>query len=140
MSISREDGPLKWNLNSALAVGGFALTILLQVIGGTVIWTNQSNDVQYLTEQVTDLKLKVAEIVPLTYQVTTALSNSSENKKAIENTNNRMDKVIENIGTKVDNITDSLNVLAKNVAVLSAQTEKQLNQKTDYRMPILIPK
>lgn len=139
MSINREAGPLKWNLNSILAVCGFGLTLLLQIVGGVALWMTYSNKVDNLSVQVQELKVRVAEIVPLTYQVTTAMNNSSENKKAIESTNTRIDRVVDTLGGKIDSVLDSVNTLSKNVAVLASQIERPPNQKTDYRMPIVRP-
>mgnify|MGYP002717386458 CR=1 FL=1 len=139
MPINREDGPLKWNLNSILAVAGFTLTLLLQIVGGTVLWTNYSNKVDNLTGQVQELKVRVAEIVPLSFQVTQSISTGAENKKSIENINTRIDKVVDVLGSKVDNVLESVNLLSKNVAVLATQIERPPNQKTDFRTPTIRP-
>lgn len=139
MPINREDGPLKWNLNSILAVAGFTLTLLIQIVGGAVLWTNYSNKVDNLTGQVQELKVKVAEVVPLSFQVTQSLSTSAENKKSIENVNNRIDKVVDVLGGKVDSVIESINVLSRNVAVIATQIEKPPSQKTNFRTPIIRP-
>lgn len=139
MPIDREDGPLKWNLNSILAVAGFTLTLLFQIVGGTVLWTNYSNKVDNLSGQVQELKVKVAEIVPLSFQVTQSISTGAENKKSIENINTRIDKVVDVLGSKVDNVLESVNLLSKNVAVLATQIERPPSQKTDFKTPIIHP-
>lgn len=139
MPINREDGPLKWNLNSILAVAGFTLTLLIQIVGGAVLWTNYSNKVDNLTGQVQELKVKVAEVVPLSFQVTQSISTGAENKKSIENVNNRIDKVVDVLGGKVDSVIESINLLSRNVAVLATQVEKPPSQKTDFRTPIIHP-
>lgn len=163
MSITRESGPLKWNLNSILAIAGASLTVLVYIIGFTILWTNNARDVKDLNTQVaaiskrlddeasdrkdrirefskviTDTQTQIASFVPMTYQINQATTTASANAEAIKQTNVRIDRVVETVGTKLDAVLDSVNKLAANVAVINSKIEDQrpLPQKSVWVNPI----
>jgi chromosome segregation ATPase len=159
MSIARENGPLKWNLNSILAVGGASITVVAQIVTFTVLWTNNSRDVLDLnnkvtdinhrldsqendrkdrlkdyTKTLTDMQAQIATIVPMSYRVDQALQQAAENKAANAATNNRIDKVVESVGAKLDNVLDSVNKLSANVAVIGSKLEDTAKaQKSNFQ-------
>jgi chromosome segregation ATPase len=159
MSIARENGPLKWNLNSILAVSGASITVVAQIVTFTVLWTNNSRDVLDLnnkvtdinhrldsqendrkdrlkdyTKTLTDMQAQIATIVPMSYRVDQALSQAAENKAANAATNTRIDKVVESVGAKLDNVLDSVNKLSANVAVIGSKLEDTAKaQKSNFQ-------
>ena len=166
MSIARESGPLKWNLNTVLALAGFGLTLLLNIVGGTVLWTNQARDIADVKGQVldiskrldteaadrkdrirdfskiqTDMQTQIAGIVPLSYQVTQSITTGSTNAEAIKQTNVRIDRVVESVGAKLDTVVDALNKLSVTVSVINSKIEdnRPTTQKSVWNQPTIIP-
>lgn len=165
MAIEREKGPFKWNLNSVLAVSGAAVTIITQVVVFAILWTNQTRDVQDLQNQVTtilkrfdteaaerkdrlrdyqgtlnDMQGQIATIAPLSFQVTSVINSTAENKEAIKQTNSRIDRVVESFGGKLDTVLDAVNKLTTRVEVLATQQqEEKRTNKTSFERPIYRP-
>jgi len=166
MPITREDGPLKWNLNTVVMLGGAAVSITAQIVIFAVLWTNQTRDVKDLQNQVTGInsrftqegddrkdrlrdyqatldgmKSQIATFAPLSYQVTAVINASAENKEAVKQTNARIDRVVESFGGKLDTVIENLNKLATRVEVINSRMLDSTGKtdRTRFPTPIIRP-
>lgn len=89
--------------------------------------------INFVTSEIKDIKQQLPAITQLQYQMTTTAGMASENKKAIEEANKRLDRVVESLGGKLDIIVDRLNIVASDVKVLTAQG-KERAQPTSFKL------
>lgn len=102
-------------------IGGFALVIFgMGVTYATMQTANETNakTIAELRQQVKDVQQSDAKIIQLQYQMTTLTGVASENRKAIEEVNKRIDRVVESFGGKLDTVIERVNQIATNVEVL----------------------
>jgi hypothetical protein len=154
-----EKGRIEWNLNTIVMIGGIFLATLANVAIAAISWNDTKRDIQEIQEQVksetqarqarglvtdgrfTDLNKAVAEIAPLSFQVTRVIEASAENKKGVEAANDRIDRVVESIGGKLDTVIENVNKLATRVEVFGSKLDDQAarTNKTLFRTPIIRP-
>lgn len=115
-------------------------------VGG--IWVSLNRDIadirsaQERTQKAIDITgQQVSQIPPLSFQTTRALEAAAENKKAVEATNERVDRVIDTFGRKLDTAIDSINKVGTQVQVLSSKFEdiQGKSEKTFFRTPVVRP-
>jgi len=154
-----ERGRIEWNLNTLVMIGGIFLATLANVAIAAISWNDTKRDIREIQEQVkaetdarqarglvtdgrfTDLNKAVAEIAPLSFQVTRVIETSSENKKGIEAANDRIDRVVESIGGKLDTVIENVNKIATRVEVLGSKLDDQAarTNKTKFEQPVWRP-
>lgn len=154
-----EKGRIEWNLNTIVMIGGIFLATLANVAIAAISWNDTKRDIQEIQEQVksetqarqarglvtdgrfTDLNKAVAEIAPLSFQVTRVIESTAENKKAIELANDRIDRVVESIGGKLDTVIENVNKIATRVEVLSSKLDdaREKADKTTFQQPVWRP-
>lgn len=154
-----QKGRIEWDLNTIVMIGGICLATAANIAVAAVSWNDTKRDIQDIQEKVqaettarqargvvtdgrfADLNKAVAEITPLSFQVTRVIETSSENKKAIEAANDRIDRVVESIGGKLDTVIENVNKIATRVEVLSSKLDDAQTRanKTLWRMPIVRP-
>jgi hypothetical protein len=159
MHLPERSKRYEWNFNTLVTLGGIAATILVNVGFVATTWNDTKRDIKELQQSVQeetdarkarglltdgrflDLNKAVAEIAPLSFQVTRAIEGGAENKKAVEAANSRIDRVVESFGGKLDTVIDSVNKIATRVEVLSSKLDDAQTRadKTMYRTPILRP-
>ena len=81
------------------------------------------------------MQQQIAQITPLTFQTNRAIEGVAENKKAVEATNDRIDRVVETFGGKLDTVIENVGKLSTQVSVLSSK----LDDKTRFRTPVIRP-
>lgn len=125
-------------------IGGALLNAFF--VGG--VWVSLNRDIadvrssQDRTQKALDTTVQqVSQIGPLSFQTTRALEAAAENKKALELTNNRIDRVVESLGGKLDTAIDSINKVGTQVQVLSSKLEDIQGRpdKTLFRTPVVRP-
>lgn len=121
-----------WNL------GGFVIGIAVTAFGWGVTYNQSVNanaeavrQINFVTAEIKDIKTQLPAITQLQFQMTTTTQMAAENKKAVEETNKRVDRVVESFGNKLDTIADKLNILASDVKVLTSQS-KERAQPTSF--------
>jgi methyl-accepting chemotaxis protein len=159
MHLPERSKRYEWNFNTLVTLCGIGATIFVNVAFVATTWTDTKRDIKELQDQVQDetdarkargiltdgrfldLNRSVAEITPLSFQVTRAIEGVSENKKAVESANTRIDRVVESFGGKLDTVIDSVNKIATRVEVLSSKLDdaQTRSDKTLYRTPIVRP-
>ncbi|WP_149344227.1 hypothetical protein [Neorhizobium sp. P12A] len=93
-------------------------------------------------DSITGLQQQVAQIPPISFQVTRAIEATAENKKGIDAANDRIDRVVESFGGKLDNVIDTINKVSTQVQVLSSKLDDMQGKgadKTNFRMPVIKP-
>lgn len=123
-----------WNL------AGFVIGIAVTAFGWGITYNSMTNAdaenrriVQAATEEIKDIKAQLPAITQLQFQMTTTSQLTSENKKAIEATNERIGRVVDSFGGKLDNVIDKLNVVASDVKVLTSQ-QRSRAQPTSFKL------
>jgi hypothetical protein len=159
MHLPERSKRFEWNFNTVVTLGAVASSVLVNVAIVSSIWNDTKRDIRDLQHSVQeetdarkargiitdgrflDLNKAVAEIAPLSFQVTRAIEGGAENKKAVEAANSRIDRVVESFGGKLDTVIDSVNKIATRVEVLSSKLDDAQTRadKTMYRTPILRP-
>lgn len=111
-----------WNL------GGFMVGIVVTAFGWGVTYNMMvSSDaeakrrIEYATDEIKDIKAQLPAITQLQFQMTTTTQLASENKKAIDETNKRIDRVVESFGGKLDKLVEQVSNVAADVKVLTSQ-------------------
>jgi methyl-accepting chemotaxis protein len=159
MLVPERAKKFEWNFNTIVFTGGLAFTIAVNVAVAAVAWNDTKRDIKEVQNKVQDeadarksrgaytdnrfdvLNKAVADIAPLSFQVTRAIEGVAENKKAVEATNERMDRFVGTLTGKIDTVIDSLNKIGTKVEVLSSKID-DANGKTDksmYKMRIMRP-
>lgn len=159
MQLPERAKKFEWNFNTMVFVGGLAFAVATNVAVAAIAWNDTKRDIKDVQEKVlaetdarkargiyTDgrfdaLNKAVAEIAPLSYQVTRAIEGVAENEKANEATNERMDRFVGTLTGKIDTVIDSLNKIGTKVEVLGSKID-DANGKTDksmFRTPIMRP-
>lgn len=162
MPVTLEKARLNlWNLV------GFVAGITVTAFGWGVTYSNLSNSIEKQANQIQDIngrmqqeatdrkdRLKsyqdqlsgmqqqIAQITPLTFQTNKAIEGVAENKKAVEATNDRIDRVVETFGGKLDTVIENVGKLSTQVSVLSSKLDDIQGRQTDkttYRTPIIRP-
>lgn len=123
-----------WNL------AGFVIGIAVTTFGWGVTYNMMvSSDaeakrrIEYATDEIKDIKAQLPAITQLQFQMTTTTQLASENKKAIEATNERIGRVVDSFGGKLDTVIDRLNVVASDVKVLTSQSKTRA-QPTSFKL------
>lgn len=123
-----------WNL------GGFIIGIVVTAFGWGVTYSTMNTAdaetrraVQAATEEIKDIKAQLPAITQLQFQMTTTSQLASENKKAIEATNERIERVVDTFGDKLDTVIDRINVVASDVKVLTVR-DKERARPTSLRL------
>lgn len=111
-----------WNL------AGFMVGIVVTAFGWGVTYNMMmSSDaeakrrIEYATDEIKDIKAQLPAITQLQFQMTTTTQVASENKKAIDETNKRIDRVVESFGGKLDKLVEQVSNVAADVKVLTSQ-------------------
>ena len=81
--------------------------------------------VERLQIEIVELKGHVPTIAQLSFQSSALSGQVAENRKALEETNKRVDRVVETFGGKLDTIVERLNVVATNVEVLTTRINER---------------
>lgn len=155
-----EKGKIEWNLNTIVMIGGICLATAANVAVAAISWNDTKRDIKDIQEQVqaetqarqargvltdsrfTDLNKAVAEIAPLSFQVTRVIESTAENKKGVEAANDRIDRVVESIGGKLDTVIENVNKIATRVEVLGSKLDDaqgRMNKTSLYRTPVIRP-
>lgn len=149
----------EWNFNTLVVSGGLIFATLTNVAIAAISWNDTKRDIQDIQEQVqaetqarqqrglitdgrfADLNKAVAEIAPLSFQVTRVIEASAENKKGVEAANDRIDRVVESIGGKLDTVIENVNKIATRVEVLSSKLDDAQGRanKTMWKTPVIRP-
>lgn len=152
MQLPERSKRFEWNFNTIVSVVGLTAGMIVTASGWGITYADMRNDNARLQAQISDLNSRyqesskdltqqIAQIPPLTFQVTRALEGVSENKKGLEAANARIDRVVESFGGKLDTVIDSVNKIATRVEVLSSKLD-DANGKSDrtmFRTPIVRP-
>lgn len=154
-----QKGKIEWNLNTWVVIIGAFVATLTNVAVAAISWNDTKRDIKEIQDQVkaetearkarglvTDgrfdnLNKSVAEIAPLSFQVTRVIEASAENKKAVEAANDRIDRVVESIGGKLDTVIENVNKIATRVEVLSSKLDdaREKADKTKFQQPVWRP-
>ncbi|KAA0689475.1 hypothetical protein DTW90_31815 [Neorhizobium sp. P12A] len=93
-------------------------------------------------DSISSLQQQVAQIPPISFQVTRAIEATAENKKGIDAANDRIDRVVESFGGKLDNVIDTINKVSTQVQVLSSKLDDMQGKgadKTAFLTPVIRP-
>jgi methyl-accepting chemotaxis protein len=152
MQLPERSKKFEWNFNTIVSTVGLTAGMLVTSIGWGITYANMRNDNARLQDQISgmnqrftdtakDLTQQIAQIAPLSFQVTRAIEGVAENKKAVESTNERMDRFVGTLTGKIDTVIDSLNKVGTKVEVLGSKID-DANGKADkslFRTPIMRP-
>lgn len=123
-----------WNL------AGFIIGIAVTAFGWGIVYNKmESADARAVQQidtalgEIKDIKSQLPVIAQLQFQMTTVTQLSSENKKTIEATNERIGRVVDSFGGKLDTVIDRLNVVASDVKVLTSQ-QRTRAQPTSFKL------
>lgn len=140
-----------WNM--IVIAGGIAVNAF--IVGGVYVSMNrdiaqisaridsEASDRKDLLKNYQDsmnnMQKDIAQIQPLSYQATRALEAAAENKKAIETTNDRIDRVVESFGGKLDSVLDNVAKLSTQVQVLGSKLDDMQGktQHTEFTLPAM---
>ncbi len=156
MQFPERSKKFEWNFNTIVTLGSMIAGLVVTSAGWGITYAdlrNGNNDLQKQIlevsnrvdresidrkSQLTDMQQQIAQIAPLSFQTTRAVEAGAENKKALELTNNRIDRVVESLGGKLDTAIDSINKVGTQVQVLSSKLEDMQGKadKTIFRTPI----
>ncbi len=166
MQFPERSKKLEWNFNTIVTLIGIVTGLIVTSVGWGITYADMRNDNKDLQKQISDINTRLereasdrkdrlkayqdqlsgvqqqlAQIAPLSYQVTRATEAGAENKKAIELTNDRIDRVIDTLGKKLDTTIDSINKVGTQVQVLSSKLEDLQGkpEKSIFRTPIVRP-
>ncbi len=159
MQFPQRSKKFEWNFNTIVTLGSMVAGLVVTSAGWGITYADMRNDNADLRKQITDLTTRMdrdgadkktqladvqqqlAQIAPLTFQTTRATETGAENKKAIELTNNRIDRVVESLGGKLDTAIDSINKVGTQVQVLSSKLEDMQGRpdKSIFKMPVVRP-
>ncbi len=159
MQLPERAKRFEWNFNTLVVSGGIILATLTNVAIAAISWNDTKRDIKEIQDQVksetearkargivtdgrfADLNKAVAEIAPLSFQVTRVIENAAENKKAVEAANDRIDRVVESFGGKLDTVIESVNKIATRVEVLGSKLDDQAarTNKTTLQQPVWRP-
>jgi TolA-binding protein len=159
MQFPERSKKFEWNFNTIVTLGSMIAGLVVTSAGWGITYAdlrNGNNDLQKQIlevsnrvdresidrkSQLTDMQQQIAQIAPLSFQTTRAVEAGAENKKALELTNNRIDRVVESLGGKLDTAIDSINKVGTQVQVLSSKLEDMQGKadKTIFRTPIVKP-
>lgn len=123
-----------WNIGSILL--GIGVTAFgWGVTYSAMMSANADNQkqVEFVRSEIKDIKAQLPAITQLQFQMTNTSQLASENKKAIEATNERIGRVVDSFGGKLDTVIDRLNIVASDVKVLTVQN-KDRAQPTSFKM------
>lgn len=159
MQLPERAKRFEWNFNTLVVSGGIMAATLTNVAIAAISWNDTKRDIKEIQGQVqaetqarqargqltdgrfADLNKAVAEITPLSFQVTRVIEASAENKKAVEAANDRIDRVVESIGGKLDTVIENVNKIATRVEVLSSKLDdaREKADKTKFQQPVWRP-
>ena len=166
MQFPERSKKFEWNFNTVVTVIGIVSGLVVTSVGWGITYANMRNDSTDIRKDNADLRKQIADLLvrmdkdgadknarlsdvqqqlaqisPLTFQITRATEAGAENKKAIEMTNNRIDHVVEAIGGKMDTVIDSVNKVSTQVQVLNSKLEDIQGKpdKSMFRMPVVKP-
>lgn len=159
MQFPQRSKKFEWNFNTIVMIISMITGLVVTSIGWGITYADMRNDNRDLQKQISEINLRIekdatdrkaqfsdvqqqlAQIGPLTFQTTRATEAGAENKKAIEVTNDRIDRVIDTLGKKLDTAIDNINKVGTQVQVLSSKLEDMQGKadKTIFRTPILKP-
>lgn len=158
----RENGPLKWNLNTLMAIGAGIIPLMVNVFALGVIYSNFSNGMNNLDNRIkaeTSLNVERAKQSEANFQSINArlpqfdiiaqqmlrlTELTTANAKQADAINERFNRYVEGQNGKLDIITDKLaNLSSDNKVVqsqlndLKSQLADQKPQRTRFSMPIV---
>lgn len=104
---------------------GFATGMAVSAFGWGMTYASMTyadaknaEQIENVKSDISDLKSFSALVTQSQYNISSLTSSVSENKKAIEEANRRVDRVVESFSSKLDTIVDKVNVISTNVEVL----------------------
>jgi len=159
MQFPQRSKKFEWNFNTIVTLGSMIAGLVVTSAGWGITYADMRNDNADLRKQITDVvnrmdkdgadrkaqiadvQQQLAQIAPLTFQTTRATEAGAENKKAIEATNDRIDRIVDAFGKKLDTAIDSINKVSTQVQVLSSKFEDSQGKpdKSIFRMPVVKP-
>lgn len=159
MQFPERSKKFEWNFNTIVMLGSMVAGLVVTSVGWGVTYADMRNDNKDMQKQISeintrldkdaidrkaqfaDVQQQLIQIAPLTFQTTRATEAGAENKKAIELTNDRIDRVIDTLGKKLDTAIDNINKVGTQVQVLSSKLEDMQGKpdKTLFRMPVVRP-
>ena len=159
MQFPQRSKKFEWNFNTIVTLGSMVAGLVVTSAGWGITYADMRNDNTDLRKQITDVvnrmdkdgadrkaqitdvQQQLAQIAPLTFQTTRTAEAGAENKKAIEATNDRVDRIVDAFGKKLDTAIDSINKVSTQVQVLSSKFEDAQGRpdKSIFRMPVMKP-
>lgn len=134
--------------------GGFAIGIAVTAFGWGITYNSMTSQIEALKNQAardaqlvkeqsvrTDNRIaavenKIPQFDVIAMQIQRLTELTAQNQKAIEATNERMNRFVESQGDKLDNIVDRLSDLSSDVKVVQSQLADQKSpQRTRFHMP-----
>ena len=159
MQFPQRSKKFEWNFNTIVMIVSMVAGLVVTSVGWGITYADMRNDNRDLQKQISEINTRIekdvadrkaqfsdvqqqlAQIGPLTFQTTRATESGAENKKAIEVTNDRIDRVIDTLGKKLDTAIDNINKVGTQVQVLSSKLEDMQGKpdKSVFRMPVVKP-